>query len=50
MLPTWGCAVLNEADSDDIINTVAGEGIYDTMLGLLGKERRRVAASKGHDA
>ena len=45
-----GYAVLDEKDSDDIINAVAGEGIYDTSLGLLDKERRSAAASRGYKA
>jgi hypothetical protein len=45
-----GYAVLDEANSDDIINAVAGEGIFDTTLGLSEKERRTATASKGHDA
>jgi hypothetical protein len=45
-----GYAVLDEANSDDIINAVAGEGIYDTMLGLLDKERRMATVSKGYNA
>jgi hypothetical protein len=45
-----GYAVLDEATSDDIINAVAGEGIFDTTLGLLEKECRTATASKGHDA
>jgi hypothetical protein len=45
-----GYAVLDETDLDDIINTVAGEGIYDTFLGLLDKERREATASKGYNA
>ena len=42
--------VLDETDSDDIINAVAGEGIYDTLLGLLDKEYRTTTASKGYKA
>jgi hypothetical protein len=45
-----GYAVLDEANSDDIINAVAGEGIFDTTLGLSEKERRTATASKGHNA
>jgi hypothetical protein len=45
-----GYAVLDETNSDDIINTVAGEGIYDTLLGLSDKERREATASKGYNA
>ncbi len=33
-----GYAILDEADSDNIINTVAGADIYDTTLGLSDKE------------
>jgi hypothetical protein len=45
-----GYAVLDETDSDNIINEVAGEGIYNTLLGLLDKERREATASKGYNA
>ncbi len=45
-----GYAVLDEANSDDIINALAGEGIFDTTLGLSDKECRTATASKGHDA
>jgi hypothetical protein len=31
-----GFAVLNDTESDNIINTVAGAVIYDTLLGLSG--------------
>jgi hypothetical protein len=39
-----------QKNSDDIINVVAEEGIYDTSLGLLDKERRSAAASRGYKA
>jgi hypothetical protein len=45
-----GYAVLDEATSDNIINAVAGEGIFDATLGLSEKERRIATASKGHNA
>jgi hypothetical protein len=45
-----GYAVLDEANSDNIINAVAGEGIYDTMLRLLDKECRIATVSKGYNA
>jgi hypothetical protein len=45
-----GYAVLDEKDTDDIINAVAGEGIYDTSLELSDKERRSAAASRGYKA
>jgi hypothetical protein len=45
-----GYTILNEADSDDIINAVAGVDIYDTTLGLLDKKQRTAAMSKGYDA
>jgi hypothetical protein len=45
-----GYAVLDDANSDDIINAIAGEGIFDTTLGLSEKERRTATVSKGHDA
>ena len=45
-----GYAVLDESNSDDIINAAAEEGIFDTTLGLSEKERRTVIAGKGHNA
>jgi hypothetical protein len=45
-----GYAILAKKDSDDIINAVAGEGIYDTSLGLSDKECRSAAASRGYKA
>jgi len=45
-----GYAVLDESNSDDIINAAAEEGIFDTTLGLPEKERRSVIAGKGHNA
>ncbi len=45
-----GYAVLDESNSDDIINAAAEEGIFDTTLGLSEKERRSVIAGKGHNA
>ncbi len=45
-----GCAILDEADSDNIINAVAEVGINDTLLGLLDNERRTVGTSKGFKA
>jgi hypothetical protein len=45
-----GYAILDEANLDDIINAVAGADIYDTTLGLLDKEQRTAAMSKGYDA
>ncbi len=45
-----GYAILDETNSDDIINGVAGEGIYNTLLGLSDKERRTATASKGYNA
>ncbi len=45
-----GYAILDEKDPDDIINVVAGEGIYDMSLGLLDKEQMMVTASKGYNA
>ena len=35
-----GYAVLDESNSDDIINAAAEEGIFNTTLGLSEKERR----------
>jgi hypothetical protein len=45
-----GYDILDKANSDDIINAVAGEGIYDMTLGLLDKERRMAIASKAYNA
>jgi hypothetical protein len=42
-------AVLDETNSDNIINAVAGKGIYDMLLGLSDKERREATASKGYN-
>ncbi len=44
-----GFTILNDKDSDNIINAVAGADIYDTMLGLSDMEQRTAAASKGYD-
>jgi len=44
-----GYAVLDESNSDDIINAAAEEGIFDTTLGLSEKERRSVIVGKGHN-
>ncbi len=49
-VPEKGYAVLDETDSDDIINEVAGEGIYDLSLGLLDKELRTAMAGRGYKA
>jgi hypothetical protein len=45
-----GYAVLDKTDSDNIINAVAREGIYDMLLGLSDRERRTATASKGYNA
>jgi hypothetical protein len=45
-----GYAVLDESNSDDIINAAAEEGIFDTTLGLSERERRLAIAGKGYDA
>jgi hypothetical protein len=49
-IPDKGYAVLDEFDSDDIINAAAEEGIFDTTLGLSERERRSAIVGKGHDA
>ncbi len=49
-IPHKGYAVLDESNSDDIINAAAVEGIFNTTLGLSERERRSAIASKGHDA
>jgi hypothetical protein len=49
-IPDKGYAVLDELNSDDVINAVEEEGIYDTTLGLLERERRSAIVGKGHDA
>jgi len=41
---------LDEFNSDDIINAAEEEGIFDTTLGLLERERRSAIIGKGHDA
>ncbi len=45
-----GYAVLDESNSDNIINAAAEEGIFDTTLRLSERERRSAIAGKGHDA
>jgi hypothetical protein len=49
-IPDKGYAALDELNSDDIINAVEEEGIFDTTLGLSERERRSAIAGKGHDA
>jgi hypothetical protein len=49
-MPNKGYAVLDESNSDDIINAVEEEGIYDTTLGLSERERRSAMAGRGYDA
>jgi hypothetical protein len=50
-IPDKGYMVLDELNSDDIINAVADEeGIFDTTLGLSERERRLAIAGRGHDA
>jgi hypothetical protein len=49
-IPNKGYAVLDELNSDNIINAVEEEGIFDTTLGLSERERRSAIAGKGHDA
>ncbi len=49
-MPNKGYAVLHESNSDDIINAVEEEGIYDTTLGLSERERRSAIAGRGYDA
>ncbi len=44
-----GYAILDETNSDDIINAVAGEGIYDMLMGLSDKEHRTATVSKGYN-
>jgi len=41
---------LDEFNSDDIINAVEEEGIFDTTIGLLEREHRSAIVGKGHDA
>jgi len=48
-IPDKGNVVLDESNSDDIINAVAEEGIFHTTLGFLERERRSAIAGKGHD-
>jgi len=49
-IPNKGYAVLDEFDSDAIINAAAEEGIFDTTLVLSERERRSAIVGKGHDA
>jgi len=49
-IPNKGYAVLDEFNSDNIINAVEEEGIFDTTLGLSERERRSAIIGKGHDA
>jgi len=49
-IPDKGYAVLDESNSDGIINAAAEEGIFDSTLGLLERERRSAISGKGHDA
>jgi hypothetical protein len=44
-----GYTILDKADSDNIINAVAGAYIYDATMGLSDKKQRTAAASKGYD-
>jgi hypothetical protein len=44
-----GFALLDDTESDDIINAVAGMDIYDTTLGLSDREQRTAATSKGYN-
>jgi hypothetical protein len=50
MSPKKAYAVLDKKDSDDIINAIAGECIYNMSLGLLDKELRTATASRGYKA
>jgi hypothetical protein len=45
-----GYTILDKADFDNIINAVAGEGIYNTTLELSDKEQRMVSNIKGYNA
>ncbi len=45
-----GYAILNENDSEDIINATAREGIYAMLLGLSDKELRTAMAGKSYEA
>jgi hypothetical protein len=45
-----GYAILDEADTDNIINAATGADIYDTMLGQLDKEQRITTTSKCYDS
>ncbi len=40
-----GYAVLDESNSDDVINAAAEEGIFNTTLGLSERERGSAIAS-----
>ena len=41
---------MDEFNSDNIINAVEEEGIFDTTLGSSERERRSAIVGKGHDA
>jgi hypothetical protein len=45
-----GYAVLDEKDSDDIINAATGEGIYDMLLGLSDTKLRTAMAGRSYEA
>jgi hypothetical protein len=49
-IPNKGYAVLDESNSDDVINAAAEEGIFDTTLGLSERENQSSIAGKGHVA
>jgi hypothetical protein len=45
-----GYAILDDKDSDDIINAATGEGIYDMSLGLSDTELRTAMAGRSNEA
>ncbi len=49
-LSTKGSVVLTEEDSDDIINAVFRNGIYDVTLGRSDRDRRELVANNAYNA
>jgi hypothetical protein len=43
-----GYAVVDDQDTDDIINAATTQGIYDLTMGLSNKEKRMMAIGKIH--
>jgi hypothetical protein len=45
-----GHTIIDQTDSDDIINAATNQGIYNLTLGLSDKERRTLVAGKAYKA